>query len=322
MKEVAMPQSEKTLSPISNTGCHICRSSSSESVLPQASDYITGHVFSVIRCKECGTQATEPQPSNLDPYYPSLYRRYKPLILNILNFFYRRKAKNWSRLFAQPGKALEIGCGDGLMLKALKDVGWVVDGIERTEAMCQEAEALLQQKVYSCDLNELPDQKKYDLIILFQVLEHIGDPLPLLKQCASRLSPGGRLLVAVPNRGSWQARMFGSDWFHLDVPRHLFHYTPESLRSIFFRVGLEVEGISYSSFEHDPYGWVQSCLNYFGKKHNRLTRILMRMDSPTISDVPTFLVAAVMAPLAFALALISWQFGQGAIMRASAIKRK
>jgi 2-polyprenyl-3-methyl-5-hydroxy-6-metoxy-1,4-benzoquinol methylase len=301
--------------------CSVCGSSNGLSVLEKARDYITAHIFDVIQCSSCNTRSTHPQPSNLDPYYPSLYRRYHKIVEGVLNFFYRKKAAKWSREFSQPGAVLEVGCGGGLMLKAFKEAGWEVEGIERTPEMSMQAEALLGQPIHACNLSDLQVGRKFELVVLFQVLEHIDDPLPLLRECASRLSENGKLIVAVPNQASWQARIFGAKWFHLDVPRHLFHYSPKSLENVFVLSGLKLDSLEYSSFEHDPYGWIQSALNVVYEKPNRLTRCLMRLDKPLfIKDGFMLLMAGFMAPLAIVLSLISWSVGSGAIMRATASK--
>src|SRR5262249_45937238 len=77
----------------------------------------------------------------------------------------------------------------------------------------------------------------FDLITLRQALEHIHDPLSLLREVHRLLAPAGKLIVSVPNIDSWPFRWFGANWFGLDLPRHLTHFTPRTLRLMAERAG-------------------------------------------------------------------------------------
>ena len=301
--------------------CPVCEAGEVSVLYAEARDYITKDVFEVVGCARCRISWTQPVPANLDPYYPRSYRRYNAVIIAILKFLYRRRVSRWNRLFAQPGTALELGCGDGFMLNALRSLGWSVFGTERTEDMAAFARQHFGLTVFVEGSQPLPAGETYDLVIMFQVLEHLADPMPQLRRAASLLTPGGKLIVGVPNFASWQAK-FGKDgWFHLDVPRHLFHWSPAAMREAAERAGMKVDSISFASIEHDPYGWVQSILNRVFGNRNRLTRLLMRAEPWRFSDIFTLLVAALLTPIAFGLSLTSWLFGRGAIMQAVLSKR-
>ena len=146
------------------------------------------------------------------------------------------------------------------MLDTLRRAGWRVVGIERTPEMARFARHDLELPVFAGGVEAIAARPHFDLIILFQVLEHIRDPLSVLRQCATLLKPSGVLIVGVPNLESWQARYTGPHWFHLDVPRHLFHFSPRSLGKVLQMADLTVSRISFVSFEHDPYGWIESIL--------------------------------------------------------------
>lgn len=272
-------------------------------------------------CPRCRISWTQPVPQNLEPYYPRSYRRYNTIIIAILKSLYRRRVARWSRLFSQPGHALELGCGDGFMLNALRSFGWDVCGTERTEEMATFAREHFSLTVFVEQSHPIPKDARFDLVILFQVLEHLSDPLPQLSRAASLLAPGGRLVIGVPNFRSWQARYGREGWFHLDVPRHLFHWSPDSLTEAAMRTGLKVDAISFVSLEHDPYGWVQSILNRQFSNNNRLTRLLMRAEPWRARDLLVLTLAAVLTPPALLLSLASWLCGRGAIMQAILSKR-
>lgn len=297
--------------------CPLC-GASAEAIYPEAADYITGDTFNVMQCEGCHAAWTAPQPRNLDRYYPRTYRRYSPLVIQILKTIYRSRVKRWAGLFEHPGAALELGCGDGFMLNALRELGWKVSGTERTDEMARYARDQFGITVYVDGKEAPPVGMKFDLIVLFQVLEHLGDPLPQLERCAALLKPEGKLIIGVPNFASWQSAFGREKWFHLDVPRHLFHYSPESLSSILKRAGLTVTRVNFVSFEHDPYGWIQTIQNrllspaYFPL--SRLTALLMRSVPPTPKDAVVFIFAAILALPSIALALVSWLFRRGALM--------
>jgi len=298
--------------------CPVCGGRESRPVCLEAWDPITRDAFRVLECAACGIAFTAPRPASLDPYYPQRYRAYGPLVTRLLQMFYGFRISRWARLKPQGGSVLEVGCGPGLMLAAFRRRGWKVLGIERNEAVAESARRALGLEIVTTPVAELPPGVAFDLIILFQVLEHIAEPVPLLRECARRLAPGGRVVMNVPNFASWQSRFAGPQWFHLDVPRHLTHFTPATLQNTLTRAGLELVEMRFASPEHDPYGWVESVNNRLTGRANTLTRFLMGFDpfGPTV--LFSFLLGAVLALPAALLAGASWMAGRGALMEASA----
>src|SRR5437667_12228963 len=121
-----------TTTPDTPIRCPLCGTESPTLQYPSAPDYISGDVFQVWQCRACEVAFTHPQPADLEPYYPSRYRHYRPLVLWALKQLYSGRLRGWTRAFRQPGYALEIGCGEGFMLHLLKQAGWEVLGTERT----------------------------------------------------------------------------------------------------------------------------------------------------------------------------------------------
>jgi SAM-dependent methyltransferase len=97
------------------------------------------------------------------------------------------------------------------------------------------------------------------------VLEHLSDPRRTLREIGRILKPGGRLIVAVPNYSSVQARWSGPAWFHLDLPRHLFHFPVAGLRRLLVDSGFTLRSEHHFSLRQNPFGWVQSALNRLGR---------------------------------------------------------
>ncbi len=251
----------------------------------------------------------------MELYYPAKYRRYSEWVLIILRKLYHYQTKRWSKLFTKPGSVLEMGCGDGLMLEALRGKGWNAFGTERTEKMADFARNHFGLQIYVGGLEEIPREKKFDLIILFQVLEHLNNPVASLKQCADLLEPGGKLIIAVPNFSSWQSRYSSSYWFHLDAPRHLFHFSPTSLGNALKIAGLTISSISYVSLEHDPYGWLQSIANKHFNNKNKLTRQLMKIDRFSFGSLLLILAGIIFAIPILVVSFASWTARSGAIMQ-------
>jgi 2-polyprenyl-3-methyl-5-hydroxy-6-metoxy-1,4-benzoquinol methylase len=298
--------------------CPVCGANQSSTIYADARDPITLDHFRVMRCSVCSTAFTAPRPASLDRYYPSRYRAYGTVVTRVLRTLYDLRVSRWTRLKPEGASVLEVGCGPGLMLAAFKRRGWRVLGIERNEAAAEMGRTRFAVEIVSTSIEELPADLRFDLIILFQVLEHIGEPVALLNECGKRLAPGGNLIINVPNFGSWQAWFAGSKWLHLDVPRHLVHYTPQTLATTLDRAGFRLSSLSFASLEHDPYGWVESTSNLITRRPNTLTRFLMGLDRFGLGTILSILLGVVLLPFAVILSIASWVAKKGALIQATA----
>lgn len=116
--------------------------------------------------------------------------------------------------------------------------------------------------------------ESFDAVTLWHVLEHVATPASLLEAIWRVLRPGGALLVSVPNFDSPEARATGPGWFHLDVPRHLVHFTPETLDMTLRAAGFEPLETRWFAPEFDAFSFVQSALNRMGLRQNALYDVL------------------------------------------------
>jgi 2-polyprenyl-3-methyl-5-hydroxy-6-metoxy-1,4-benzoquinol methylase len=150
---------------------------------------------------------------------PLLVRRDREL-LGALRFVAKRK----------DGRLLDVGCGDGAYLTLMSDLGWEVAGVDPDPAGI----AVAQQSGLDVHVGTLADagfpDSYFDVVTLSHTIEHVHDPVALLRECRRVLSPGGELVVLTPNLASDGHRRFGADWLHLDPPRHLVIFTIGSLR--------------------------------------------------------------------------------------------
>lgn len=307
-----------------DTSCPLCGKTDSRVLFRGVNDYLTGEDFEIRRCQACSVGYTWPQPPSLNRFYPQQYRRYGRLTRAVLKFLYDRRVRSWVRVLGSSGRALEIGCGSGWMLSALCRQGWQVIGNERAVQSVAYASKVNGVPVFVGGLEALKPESRFDLIVLFQVLEHLPDPLLTLQQCARLLKTGGSLVVAVPNLESWQARFTGPSWFQLDVPRHLFHFSPQSLAYVLRRAGFTIRRTRFTSLEHDPYGWEQSLLNLFGFEQNLMTKALMgtgphALRSP--AGIVMALVGGVILIPSLLAAVVSWLAGAGASMEIMAVRQ-
>lgn len=143
--------------------------------------------------------------------------------------------------FAGDGKLLDYGCGSGWYAHRMRQRGWDVTGLDFSPHAAARVRDHFKIPVHVGTLPH-PDvhAESFDAITMGAVLEHVHDPHPVIGAAAEALRPGGLLVVCVPNLASWQHRYFGADCWSLELPRHLLHFTPETLRRLVEGHGLEV----------------------------------------------------------------------------------
>ena len=140
-----------------------------------------------------------------------------------------------------------------------------------------------------------------DAVTLWHTLEHLEDPAAALERVRGWLADGGAVIVAVPNLASWQARLGGRRWFHLDVPRHRTHFTPGGIERLLARTGFTVIEVEHRLLEHNPFGLWQTVLNRVGGRPSWLFSLLKGNATWEWSQAVLCVVALPMVPLAIAI---------------------
>ncbi|MEQ8313048.1 MAG: class I SAM-dependent methyltransferase [Gammaproteobacteria bacterium] len=263
--------------------------------------------FVLDQCQVCKLAWTSPEPNEKqldqaygESYYSSVETKFNPVIEWWTRFSARRRAR---KLVHQHGtnskklKVLDIGCGRGVLLNGFRELGHEVLGIERAGSGFDTL-----ADIESISLQQLIDDKqRFDLIVLWHVLEHLPRPQQSLEQVHQLLNDNGSLFVEVPNYGGLQSRMFAANWFHLDVPRHLFHFTPRSLALMAAASGFSTVRKSSFSLDQNLYGFVQSALNSLPLlPHNHLYSLLQSRFS-----VRTLCLLLLYSPLVVALSVFA-----------------
>ena len=263
-------------------------------------DPISLERFDVLACPKCGLGATHPKPADLTAYYGARYYGERHWITTAYCSWRRLRVVRLTLGRDSRPSILDVGCGDGTFLRAARAKGWQVSGTELRGALPESPEI----RVWS-SLSEI--ETRFDCVTAWHVLEHLPDPLASAREMKRLLGPGGALLLAVPDSGGWQARLSGRYWFHLDVPRHLYHFNLRAVRLLLETAGFQVVGVWHHELEYDLFGWIQSGLNGMLRMPNVLFDALTGRPPRTgRGPILWSLLFAVLAfPLAFLLTVIS-----------------
>lgn len=276
---------------------------------------IEGCASRLVVCPCCGLGRLDPLPSDdeLTSFYPDAYYgdpgiKFQPLVEALVRAVGARHIRFLSRGVPSGGQVLDVGCGRGVLLAELADRGFEVHGVERSAAAAAGADPRARIRIAS-DLAEVAHPAdSFDAVLIWHVLEHLRDPVASVREIHRILRPGGKLVVAVPNFSSLQARWAGAAWFHLDLPRHVFHFSLAALRRLLVQSGFACESEHHFSLRQNPFGWIQSSLNRRPDLPRNGLYTLLHRRSP--GEPPPFdqalrrrLVIGGVARLPFALAL-------------------
>ncbi|RZJ80632.1 MAG: class I SAM-dependent methyltransferase [Flavobacterium sp.] len=192
----------------------------------------------------------------------------KSIFFKIQEIEYNQVLKKIKTLKPLPSDILDFGSGKGLFLHFAKENGFGVKGIESSVPRANYA-----KEHFNLDINTdyyqsgSVFQKKFDVLTLFHVLEHIHLSGNLLGNLIEdNLKKDGLLIIEVPNFDSWQAKWAGNKWLHLDVPRHISHFTPAVLKNLIQANGFKIKSASYFSLHLGIVGMVQTIFSWFGYK--------------------------------------------------------
>ena len=247
--------------------CPACDSPGPVPVLTVSSpDGLLAKDFRILKCPGCGLGLTDPPPTGaeLSALYSADYHAPEKgpgkggWVARLRLLFLAHRFRRIERELGS-GTLLDYGCGNGEFVEYARGRGVDAAGIEPNYAS---SSASVRRS-----LNELPPGARYGLATLWHVLEHMDSPVKELGALSERLDAGGRIFISVPNFDSWEAGFGGAEWFHLDAPRHVLHYTPRSLELVLGKSGLRLRSLSFSFGLYGVFGMFQTLLNLFCERN-------------------------------------------------------
>ena len=241
--------------------CVICETDNSQHIM-SGRDYrygTTDEIFRIVKCRSCGLHYVDPRPrkEDIQRYYPGDYRPRRTVVSKeyinkkIKKFRDKRKAgflKNpWYIDFPAGKKVLDIGCGAGELLLRLQERSCHPYGIDFDDFTSARLREIGNFDVRTCDIDSgTPFSNSYfDIVIMRHSLEHMFNPSRVLKEVNRITQEGGDLIIGILNIDSYVARITGIYWNILDIPRHLFHFSPETITRLLMKNGFAVDSIAH-----------------------------------------------------------------------------
>ena len=239
----------------SSSVCPVCNSSQTHFALKVKDHSVSGEYFEIFECKRCSLRFTKdvPPADKIGRYYQSEdYISHSNTRKGLVNSLYHRVRNRTldskyhlieKTTGIKRGYHLDIGAGTGAFVQYMNLRGWKSVGIEPDEKARRQSEINHQTKLLPAEELERLSPESFDAISLWHVLEHVHDLYPYLDQIKKLLKPAGLIFIAVPNYTSFDAVKYGAHWAAYDVPRHLYHFSPASMRWLMKDAGFQMKSI-------------------------------------------------------------------------------
>ena len=243
------------------SNCPVCNSIEIGQHLLAKDATVSGAYFSIWHCKQCSFRFTQDIPvmDAIGAFYQSddyvSHSDTKKGLIHKLYHLVRNHTlqTKCALVVAETGKSvgkmLDVGAGTGAFSKTMKDAGWDVTGLEPDDTarkLAFEKNGLTLQNPN--DLYNMPSNQ-FDAICLWHVLEHVHDLKGYIENFHRILNQHGKLLIAVPNYTSDDAATYGAFWAAYDVPRHLYHFSPDSMKTLANKYGFELKAMKPMWFD-------------------------------------------------------------------------
>ncbi|TMI95567.1 MAG: class I SAM-dependent methyltransferase [Bacteroidetes bacterium] len=243
------------------TLCPVCGSAGISEVFKVKDNTVSQEYFEIDHCRNCQVRFTQNPPSEatIASYYKSEdYISHTDTSKGLINRLYRfvrnfslnqKKKLVEKEIGLKKGNLLDVGSGTGHFASAMKKAGWRVTGLEPDEgarAVASKEHSI--ELLPSSELFNLPE-KKFNAITLWHVLEHVHDVKNYIQTFKKLLVDTGRLFIAVPNYTSYDAEKYKAYWAAYDVPRHLYHFTPQTMQWLMKECGLKIVDVKPMWFD-------------------------------------------------------------------------
>jgi 2-polyprenyl-3-methyl-5-hydroxy-6-metoxy-1,4-benzoquinol methylase len=242
-------------------GCPICDRLAIAYVHDSVDFTVSKKKFSIWECHICYLRFTQDVPSQdeIGRYYKAeAYVSHTDSKKGLINSLYHKvrkiTLKSKRKLVHQEtniskGNILDVGCGTGAFLNEMKTAGWNITGLEPDKKASKKAEKLYKIKTQETEeLFRLP-KNSYDAITMWHVLEHVHQLHEYIKALHDLIKDNGRIFIAVPNYTSYDASHYEEHWAAYDVPRHLYHFSPQSMEVLLNQHGLKLKSIQPMWFD-------------------------------------------------------------------------
>lgn len=243
--------------------------------------------FAWRKCSDCGLLYLSPRPTQakIGEYYPANYAAYRPAIDDETNAIMRWKRRRNLRGVVDvvnnqqmpPGRLLDVGCATGNYLAELRQLGWEVFGVELNKEAADYVQERFGFEVFNGDLldSQFPDNS-FNVVTLWDVLEHTFDPLAIMCEIKRILKPNGLVAFSIPDPASDWAKRFGSAWIGYDSPRHLYLFHGESLDLLLAQSGFHL--LATSHFLETYHTWVAGFHTWLNREmgDGRIRRLLKK----------------------------------------------
>ena len=275
---------------------------------------IDGADYQIVKCSRCGHFFTYFFSAvEVGKYYDEgdySVRDNRSTIFHKIQVVEYKKVLDNLKEFTDRRDLLDFGSGKGVFLSVARENGYKVAGVETSKPRADYARQVMGLQIDSGFFEGgSVFNKKFSVVTMFHVLEHIEDAGVLLKALfKDNLEQGGFAVIEVPNFGSWQSAWAKGRWLHIDIPRHVSHFTEGSLQLLIRDCGLQVVKKETFSLHLGIIGMAQTILSFFGYKGFLIADI---KEKKTILLIATLLVA----PLAFLLEWLGSLSGKGGVLR-------
>jgi len=232
--------------------CPIC-GHTSKTTFPGVQDFsVSKEMFSLNTCTNCSFLFTSHPPDKLSigKYYQSdayiSHTDGKKGFIEQVYQLVRKKTIAGKRKLVEDvvnkkqGTVLDYGCGTGAFLHEMKSFGWSIKGIEPDAGARAKAEKYTSSTLLIPDQLSILESNGFDAITMWHVLEHVHDLDWTIQHVKRLLNQSGKLFIAVPNNDAYDANYYGKFWAAYDVPRHLYHFTPATMKVLMDKHGLNI----------------------------------------------------------------------------------
>ena len=227
----------------------------------------------IVACVGCGLVRQDTRPIAASVLYDADYYATENPKGGYANYFldaevnrrtFGARIRAIERRYGRRGRLLDVGCALGDFLVEAKAVGWDVEGVEISSFAAERARAR-GLRVTAGRLEELDlPPASFDVVTLYDTIEHLPDPVATLGAVRQLLVPGGIVHLVTPNVGGFQQRLLGSFWYHYKPGEHLFYFAPPTLRATVERADLQWEGWARSA-SYLTFTYVFNRLRYYAE---------------------------------------------------------